>query len=100
MGRPAASARRAPKNAMIFLLPSPRALINVFTIDFTFDFRSFFSMSVRHVHFFINGKTKIPPGGTPQCLAPAGGRFEVGSDGMFPRLRSGQAVGRGAAFHV
>ncbi len=27
---------------MIFLLPSPRALINVFTIDFTFDFPQLF----------------------------------------------------------
>ena len=63
-------------------------------------FLRFFSMSVRHEATFINGKTKIPPGGTPRRLAPGGGIFTLGVDGTFPRLRCGLGVGRSAAFHV
>ncbi len=51
MGRPAASGAPGPqKRNDSFLLPSPRALINVFTIDFTLDFPQLFSMFVRHIH--------------------------------------------------
>ncbi len=63
-------------------------------------FLSFFSMSVRHEATFINGKTKIPPGGTPLRLAPAGQALERALDGAIPRLRCCQAMGRSAAFHV